>query len=101
MFSNLFRRLRPLAAPLGAAFGALTLAFASSATAQELNLYTYREPGLIKPRFIRLETSVRPATISSPLGPSMKPSAIFTGLQLIPHTFASGRVHRARILGKQ
>jgi iron(III) transport system substrate-binding protein len=49
MPSHLFRRLRPFAAPLGAAFGALTLVLASSATAQELNLYTYREPGLIKP----------------------------------------------------
>ena len=41
--------LRPFAAPIGAAFGALALVFASPAGAQELNLYTYREPALIKP----------------------------------------------------
>ncbi len=34
---------------LGAALGVLTLTLASAASAQELNLYTYREPGLIKP----------------------------------------------------
>jgi iron(III) transport system substrate-binding protein len=42
-------RLRPFAAPIGAAFGALALVFSSPAGAQELNLYTYREPALIKP----------------------------------------------------
>ena len=42
-------RFRPLAAPLGAVVGALTLVLASPVPAQELNLYTYREPGLIKP----------------------------------------------------
>ncbi len=43
------RRARIFAAPLGAVLGALTVLAAGPAPAQELNLYTYREPGLIKP----------------------------------------------------
>jgi iron(III) transport system substrate-binding protein len=43
------RRARIFAAPLGAVLGTLTVLAAGPAPAQELNLYTYREPGLIKP----------------------------------------------------
>jgi len=65
------RRLRPFAAPLGAAFGALAAAAFSPAAVQgELNLYTYREPGLIKPLIdaFTKETGVKVNTIFASSG---------------------------------
>ena len=63
-------RLPPFAAPIGAAFGALALVFSSPAGAQELNLYTYREPALIKPLIdaFTKETGVKVNTLFAASG---------------------------------
>jgi len=64
-------RVRPYAAHLGALFGALAAVLvAAPASAQELNLYTYREPGLIKPLLdaFTKETGVKVNTIFSSSG---------------------------------